>query len=1418
MNPQKPLCQDRNTRPLIANFLKSTLLILGLSAPGVARADLDILIIGSTHSYSEDFWSGDLLPASSREEPFNPTAIRTQLQEILNDDPATTENVNVEFEDVYREAEDIETSVGGSGTSWVLDYHCYSLAQYFMWPDGRDDRMANLRGALTKQWDFIVILEDPFVLAKFPGMYGEAVRLFHEEIAKAPAATRPELVLMSQWPRAGSSFNGLQFNELTFRAGDSLGLRVVPAGKAWNTLSGKDTSASHPTPKGAYLAAACLFREMTGRAPNTSSHNPYPATASHANTTVTNNAGSSQYAGIYSEPNKFQMKYVRKRQIDFNEYGTSTEEGFFRGLRDAISATNMNHSRRNPPASGNPVDLSYSRGNQFFEEDKRYRVNSAQFDRTYGFPVGDHSRTGPTTMKYGIDKRESGTFYDGTDLGMAYRMFLRGQVEPDDVRATPVRLLWSKMSHYRPEMRSHRDGWHLSNELDRAVGAYMFTLTTGRCPIDDEPADQDSSAWKNWFGRKIGYETAWQMSHVTSRVPGFRVVPTAATASNITPGSSQTLSVRFRYPPTSNVTVNVAANDPSAGSVSHSTLTFTPQNYDQARTVTVSGLSGNTGTFPFDVVLTTSSDDVVFDGLRDDWNFENTRTEAAGITLNKTNVTVAENGGTAQFTVVLDHQPGSNVVLNITNSANSEATAAPSSLTFTNSNWNTPQTITITGINDNAYRNDSAQIIVSVNDAASYDSYDALENQSVQVNCTDDELGALEITISRSSISENGGSSSATVTRTGSTSGALAVTLTSNDTSEATVPGSVTIPSGQATASFTVNAVNDTLLDGNRPVVISASATAHADGSDSIQINDDDNAPPVFGPNPPDLSPASEDSAYSGNISGIATDAEGQTLTYLKVSGPDWLTVNPDGTLSGIPTNDDIGENNFVISVSDGIAPPAETTLSISVTNVNDLPFFLNTTIIGETAYEDLNYNRTLSGSAEDGDSDPLIYTKLGGPAWLVVAPNGTLSGTPNDSHRGLNSFTITVTDGIAPLVQASLEITVEDFIPFVPGLRFHSVSGNINLNTPNTGTEILQNISSKTEDGIANTTTEIFTGQIFDADGSVSFTEHIDDKSRIWIDGVLVLNDDAWRDRASTTNLNLTPGWHDIEIRISNGSGGSGPVSSPGIGFDPAGGTNWETLDGNLLRVANDLNTPPVAHDDAISTVKGFPISMTLIATDSEETALSYRLVGGPTSGTLGGTASNLTYTPNPAFTGRDTFTFDANDGNGDSNLATITIDVREITTAFDTWTSGTFANPFHDRTPGGNSDGDSLTNLIEFAFGMDPTSASGTMLTYQNGGEVMAPGIPILEKMTDSNGSTDYRPVFLRRRDHLAAGLVYQAQFSADLKRWTTVSEAPTSLTTPNGPGLMDAVTVSFPNTVPLQGSGTSAPTYFRVLVTME
>lgn len=121
------------------------------------------------------------------------------------------------------------------------------------------------------------------------------------------------------------------------------------------------------------------------------------------------------------------------------------------------------------------------------------------------------------------------------------------------------------------------------------------------------------------------------------------------------------------------------------------------------------------------------------------------------------------------------------------------------------------------------------------------------------------------------------------------------------------------------------------------------------------------NAAPVFTADPIVGADATENVAYVGSLAGSATDAEGDPLAYAKVSGPDWLFIATDGTLSGTPTGFDVGVNIFTVSVSDGLATPVEAALNITViaATPNDFSNWMSGYSVG-----------TEIGFTEDPDND----------------------------------------------------------------------------------------------------------------------------------------------------------------------------------------------------------------------------------------------------------------------------------------------------------------------------------------------------------------------------------------------------------------------------------------------------------------
>ena len=91
------------------------------------------------------------------------------------------------------------------------------------------------------------------------------------------------------------------------------------------------------------------------------------------------------------------------------------------------------------------------------------------------------------------------------------------------------------------------------------------------------------------------------------------------------------------------------------------------------------------------------------------------------------------------------------------------------------------------------------------------------------------------------------------------------------------------------------------------------------------------NWPPTFGLNPFTLASANAGQLYTGTISTNASDLNGGPFSFSKVSGPAWLSVASTGALSGTPLSGDVGNNVFVVQVTDPGGLSSTATMSVQV-------------------------------------------------------------------------------------------------------------------------------------------------------------------------------------------------------------------------------------------------------------------------------------------------------------------------------------------------------------------------------------------------------------------------------------------------------------------------------------------------------
>ncbi len=94
-------------------------------------------------------------------------------------------------------------------------------------------------------------------------------------------------------------------------------------------------------------------------------------------------------------------------------------------------------------------------------------------------------------------------------------------------------------------------------------------------------------------------------------------------------------------------------------------------------------------------------------------------------------------------------------------------------------------------------------------------------------------------------------------------------------------------------------------------------------------------------------------------------------------------------------------------------------------------------------------------------------------------------------------------------------------------------------------------------------------------------------------------------------------------------------------------------------ITAINPINSKPVANGASATTAYATPVQVTLSAQDPNQDVLNYTLTSMPINGTLSGDAPTLTYTPENGYSGIDTFSFIVNDGEFDSDGATVSVTV---------------------------------------------------------------------------------------------------------------------------------------------------------------
>ena len=542
-----------------------------------------------------------------------------------------------------------------------------------------------------------------------------------------------------------------------------------------------------------------------------------------------------------------------------------------------------------------------------------------------------------------------------------------------------------------------------------------------------------------------------------------------------------------------------------------------------------------------------------------------------------------------------------------------------------------------------------------------------------------------------------------------------------NDTDKEGNELSLTFVSTSGTGIVTINADNKSVdytpaanFNGTEIITYTVSDGLITDntGTLTITITPVNDAPVAVD----DTATVLEDSGLT-TIDIITNDinVDGDALTFTAVTGgTGTIAVNADNkSVDYTPAANFNGTEEITYTVSDGTLIDSGK-LTITVSSVNDAPVANPQTL---NVNNDVNLSITLFGSDQDNDILTFIVQSLPLNGVLLYEGNiikdseiprvielSNLTYSTNSNYSGSDSFKFKVRDPSLAVDIAQIDISVIDAndppvavvdlltIDEDAALTTKDVIANdtdqdggnltlISISSPQNGTAAI-NLDNKSIDYTPNANfngEEIIIYNVsdgFKSDvGALIVTVNSVNDAPIAIDDNFTLNEDSVSTKINVISNDKTVDGDNLKLTKAV-TAGTGTVSintdNKSVNYIPA--TNFNGTDiiiytvsdgtlndtGTLTVLVTPINDVPTINNQTfILNIEDEELEINLIGTDVEGDNLNYLIVTNPSDGMITLSNNKATYRPSPNFQGSVNFVYKVNDGNIDSNPATITIKV---------------------------------------------------------------------------------------------------------------------------------------------------------------
>ncbi len=423
--------------------------------------------------------------------------------------------------------------------------------------------------------------------------------------------------------------------------------------------------------------------------------------------------------------------------------------------------------------------------------------------------------------------------------------------------------------------------------------------------------------------------------------------------------------------------------------------------------------------------------------------------DTRGVTISTDSLTVTE-GGNATYTVVLASEPSDDVTIAITGTTDTDLTLSETTLTFTASNWETVQPVTVSAAEDDDAEHDTATLSHAVSGGDYGDNNVTAADLAVTVGDNETASTAVALTVNPTAVNEDASATTVTVTGTlddAPRAAATTVTVLVGATDDAATEGTdyatvadftLTIPAGQTsgTADFTLTPTDDDIDEDDETLSVTGTTTTEGltvtvttatitdDDERGVTISTDSLTVPEGGSATYTVVLASEPTAdVTVAISGTTATDLTLSPTSLEFTADNWdqaqtVTVSAAEdddaehdtvTLSHAVSGGDYGDNNvtaadLAVTVGDNETASTAVALTMNPTAVAEEATATTVTVTGTldgAPRTDVTTVTVLVGATDDAATEGTDYATVAD--FTLTIPAGQTSGTA--------MFTLTPTD-----------------------------------------------------------------------------------------------------------------------------------------------------------------------------------------------------------------------------------------------------------------------------------------------------------------------------------------------------------------------------------------------------------------------